>query len=255
MPRLIGSCFTSLILLMVAVGMVQAQEPMEDLRNYQLSSPRVKAAWHKYHDSLKDQFEGYGLNWPPTDILLRGFKNQNELELWARNSPTEPYTHLANYPICATAGKLGPKRKQGDRQIPEGFYFIEDFNPNSNYHLSMLVSYPNYADNLKTKEKPGGDIYIHGGCVTIGCLPMTDAGIERIYTVCLAARLAGQEHIPVHLYPTRLNKQGIRYLQTQYANSTSNQEFWASLRKQYEYFEQYHKTLPVMYAPDGTYAN
>ncbi len=245
--------------IMVVIGLcpyqVSAQSTDQAFKNAQMSSSRVADAWKKYDDSLSRLFSRKNVAYPCKDIYLRAFKSQNELELWARNSDATEYKLIKTYHICAISGSLGPKRIQGDRQVPEGFYFIEDFNPKSEYYLSLQVSYPNFADQASGKPNLGGDIYIHGGCVTIGCLPMTNEGIEEIYTLCLSARVNGEENIPVHIYPTRLNKNGITYLMKEYPNDVPRQQFWADLRNEYEYFEKTHKLLPVMYSPDGKYVN
>jgi len=151
---------------------------------------------------------------------------------------------------------LGPKRAEGDRQVPEGYYFIDDFNPKSDYYLSMLLNYPNFVDNIKGgKIRKGGDIYIHGGCVTVGCLPLTDDGVQWLYVLCLNARINGQENIPVHIFPTRLNKNGWSFLTREYVHYPESQEFWQSLKAGYDYFEKNHRLLPVMYSADGKYVN
>ncbi|WP_345077743.1 L,D-transpeptidase family protein [Nemorincola caseinilytica] len=226
-----------------------------DFKAGQLSADRVVKAWAKYNDPLRDLFTTHGLKWPATDIYLRAFKLQNELELWARDNATDEYRHVKTYRICAISGALGPKRKQGDRQVPEGYYFIDEFNPNSDYHLSLHLSYPNYSDLLQGKSNPGGDIYIHGGCLTVGCLPMEDEGIREIYTLCLNTRLNGQQYIPVHIYPTHMNKSGMSYLQKEVAGNVGKQQFWWNLKNGYEHFEKHHKLQPVMYTPDGNYLN
>ena len=232
-----------------------AQSDDQGFKNFQLSFGRVADAWKKYNDTLSREFRKKNVAYPPKDIYLRAFKSQNEMELWARGTESGEYKLIKTYRICAISGSLGPKRSQGDRQVPEGFYFIEDFNPKSDYFLSLLLNYPNYSDEAMGKEKLGGDIYIHGGCVTIGCMPMTNEGIEEIYTVCLNAKLNGQEYIPVHVYPTRLNKSGLGYLSREFPNDAAKQQFWGDMRSEYEYFEKTHKLLPVMYTPDGRYIN
>jgi murein L,D-transpeptidase YafK len=226
-----------------------------DFKNYQLSCYRVSEACKKYNDTLSKEFRKRNLVYPPKDIYLRAFKSQNEMELWARNNESSEYKLIKTYHICAISGALGPKRSQGDRQVPEGFYFIEEFNPKSDYYLAMLLNYPNYSDKLKGKGNLGGDIYIHGGCVTIGCMPMTDDGIKEIYTICLNAKMNGQEYIPVHIFPTRLTKNGMNYLKSEFPHDAERQQFWADLKAGYDYFEKYHKLLPVMYSTDGRYAN
>jgi murein L,D-transpeptidase YafK len=232
-----------------------AQNDDPNFKNFQFSFSRVTDAWKKYEDTLSREFRKKNIAWPTKDIYLRAFKSQNEMELWARSNDNSEYRLIKTYRICAISGALGPKRSQGDRQVPEGFYFIEDFNPKSDYYLSLLLNYPNFSDQALGKDKLGGDIYIHGGCVTIGCIPMTNEGIQEIYTVCLHAKLNGQDYIPVHIYPTRLNNKGIAYLAREYANDVPKMQFWAEMRPEYEYFEKNHKLLPVMYTPDGRYIN
>jgi murein L,D-transpeptidase YafK len=249
MPFYIVFCLAVLVTDLQCYSQTDAQ----NFREYQFSSERVREAMNKYNDTLKKEFKAKNINWPPSDVYIRAFKSQNEMELWARNNAASEYKKIKTYNVCAISGSLGPKRQQGDKQVPEGYYFIDDFNPKSEYHLSMLLSYPNYSDESRGNGNPGGDIYIHGGCLTVGCLPMNNNGIKEIYTACLQARLNGQEYIPVHIFPTRMNKNGINYLIKEYDGNLSKQQFWANLKKGYEYFEQYHKLLPVMYAPDGSY--
>ena len=238
----------------LSAGTSYGQTGTQSFKNAQFSSSRVADAWKKYNDTLANYFKRKNIAYPCKDIYLRAFKSQNELELWARNNTAGEYKLIKTYHICAVPGSLGPKRREGDRQMPEGFYFIDEFNAKSDYYLSLLLNYPNYSDQLISKQvKLGGDIYIHGGCVTVGCMPMTDEGIKEIYTVCLNAKLNGQENIPVHIYPTHLNKTGMTYLNKNYTGDADKQQFWGDMTGEYEYFEKYHKLLPVMYSPEGRY--
>lgn len=229
------------------------QDYVLNFRNTQLASKRVVDAIKKYDDSASREFKRKNSPYPPKDIFLRVFKLQNEMELWARNNENGEYTFIKLFRVCAISGALGPKRTQGDRQVPEGFYFIDDFNPLSDYYLSMQLNYPNYSDSMQGKGKLGGDIFIHGGCVTIGCLPMTDEGIKELYTICLNARLNGQEYIPVHVFPTRLTNSGMAYLKHEYPKDPARQQFWTEMKSSFDYFEKTHKLLPVMYGMDGKY--
>lgn len=238
------------------VGMTPAaaQDDVQTFRNFQLSFTRVSQAWMKYNDTLRRVFEAQKVSYPPRDIYIRTFKAQNEMELWARNDDTSKYALIKTYRICALSGILGPKRFEGDHQVPEGYYFIEDFNPKSDFHLSMLLNYPNYSDMvLGNREQPGGDIYIHGGCLTVGCMPMTDPVIQELYTVCLNAKLNGQTYIPVHIYPTRFDRRGLNFLGRQYATDSTKQQFWVNLKAGYDYFEKNRKLKPVMYSAQGKY--
>ncbi len=232
-----------------------AQTDDLSFKSAQYSSPRVAGAMARYHDTISTIFAKKNIDYRNCEIYIRAFKSQNDLELWARNIDNNEYKHIKTYRICALSGKLGPKRAQGDRQVPEGLYFIDEFNPKSDYYLSLLLNYPNYSDSANGGVKLGGDIYIHGGCVTIGCLPMTNDGIQELYAICLNARLSGEEYIPVHIYPTRLNRNGMNYLTREFPNDLPRQQLWAELKTNFDYFEKYHKLLPVMYTPEGRYTN
>lgn len=255
MNSIVSRCTLWVFALFTVHYSVHAQQNSNSFKDNQFLHERVRIAWKDYENILQKHFTTNKLQWPPRDIYLRAFKSQNELELWARNDSKEEYKKVKTYNICAMSGKLGPKRQQGDKQVPEGYYFIDEFNAQSEYYLSLLLNYPNFSDRIMGSTRTGGDIYIHGSCLTVGCLPMTDEGIKEIYTLCMNAKLNGQDYIPVHIFPTHMHSRGINYLMTSFPGNTAKQQFWATLKKGYDYFEQYHKLLPVMYAPDGTYVN
>jgi murein L,D-transpeptidase YafK len=144
------------------------------------------------------------------------------------------------YVICASSGDLGPKRREGDMQVPEGFYLVSVFNPWSNFHLSLKIDYPNASDRiLGDRLHPGGDIFIHGSCVTIGCIPLRDDPIEEIYLAAVDARASGQVRIPVHIFPGRM--QPLQPELERFAKSNTNlQAFWQNLQEGFTYFETKH---------------
>jgi murein L,D-transpeptidase YafK len=238
-----------------------AQKPKLDMKypdqafyNYQMSFDRVRTAYAKQEPAIKKMFTDKGIKYPCANIFYRCIKATNELELWARNSFQDSFVLIKNYKICALSGILGPKRYEGDKQVPEGFYFISEFKGNSNYHLAMLVNYPNYSDIIEgDKEHPGGDIYIHGACMTVGCLPMTDPIIEEIYVVSIIARTNGLLNIPVHIYPIRYNQKSLDYVGKEYKDETEKQKFWINIKRAYDYFETTHRILPVIYDEEGNY--
>lgn len=246
--------FVFSLLFGTTVLFAQTELNKNDFQTYQFSSPRVAKAYAQYNDQLKREFTAKGLNYESSDILIRVFKAHSEFEVWAKNKDVDTFTLFKRYNVCAQSGGLGPKRVEGDRQVPEGYYFISDFNPSSDFYLSLLVSYPNYSDLiLGNKTGPGGAIYIHGGCLTVGCMPMTDSGIQEIYTLCLNSRLHGQTNIPVQIFPVRFNRESIGFLTQQYGGDLSKQKFWMNLKSGYDYFERNKKILPVMYDPQGKY--
>lgn len=137
-------------------------------------------------DHLRPYFDEAGVEYPPRELTLIGLKEEKRLELWAR-SDFGPFRFIREYDIKAASGHRGPKLRQGDRQVPEGIYRIVHLNPNSNYHLSMKLDYPNefdrYYANLEGRTKPGNDIFIHGKAVSAGCLAMGDESIEELFVL------------------------------------------------------------------------
>jgi len=209
----------------------------------QLKYSRVKSAYEEKQERLEKLFKVQGLDLHQSNIFIRIFKSEGQLELWASANKTN-YKLINQYKICAFSGKLGPKRKRGDLQTPEGFYFINRFNPQSNYHLSLGLNYPNDADKLLgNKKNLGGDIFIHGDCVTIGCVPLTDELIEEVYISAVEAFDFGQTKIPVHIFPMKLNKEGLSFLKREYAHELQLIKFWNNLSTAFDYFEN-NKLIP-----------
>lgn len=230
----------------------QAQYSAEALpvRNVKLVSifDRVK-------DSIKKQFEAKGLSWPAKYMYIRSFKHEKQLEVWVKHEWSEAFKLFKSYKVCATSGSFGPKRKEGDKQIPEGFYYINEFRPNSTYHLALGLNYPNLSDEiLSDSKKPGGDIYIHGDCVTIGCLPLTDSLIEEVYYLSFLMKERGQDFIPVHVFPMRYDS---KKATAQFVQRTKNkpdvQAFSMNLRDAYEYFEDTRQLPVIMVNNQGGY--
>ncbi|MBW3553702.1 MAG: hypothetical protein KY466_09330 [Gemmatimonadetes bacterium] len=210
----------------------------------QLEFPRVRRAYESRAVRVAGLFEDRRVETP--EVFFRVFKREQVLEVWARNREAGSFQLLSTYPVCKLSGRLGPKRRQGDLQIPEGFYEIDLLNPTSQYHLSMRVDYPNAVDRARGgNERLGGDIYIHGGCATIGCVPVTDEWIEEIYLIAVSAREAGQQTIPVHIFPTRLDPAGLSWLGSTYGPQFVDYPFWQNLQEGYLAFET-TRTVPVV---------
>ena len=164
---------------------------------------RVAAARLRCGFKLRATFEKAGLRWPADEIFLRAMKRERQLELWARNGAGEAFRFVMCLPITAASGGPGPKRREGDRQVPEGFYEVDRFNPLSNFHLSLGLNYPNASDRLHADPvSPGFDIFIHGGDTSIGCLALGDDGIEVLYLAALDSRV---RPIRVQMFPARMD--------------------------------------------------
>jgi hypothetical protein len=177
------------------------------------------------------------------------------MEVWVKNDIKDPFQLFKTYKICALAGTLGPKRMAGDFQVPEGFYYINEFNPKSNYYLSLGLNYPNVSDRiLSDSVQPGGDIYIHGSCVTVGCIPITDGQIDELYILAAQAKSAGQDFIPVHIFPIRYNvKKSADYLAKLEKDDASLKQFALRLEDAFDYFEKYRQLPVIMTNERGDY--
>ncbi len=207
-------------------------------------APRVAVARKEKDASTKALFKRKNIVYPPEKIFIRIFKYEKILELWAAGKGGGKFTLVKTYKICRTSGTAGPKRREGDGQIPEGFYEIAGFNPYSLYYLSLKINYPNASDKiLGDKKNPGGDIFIHGNCGTIGCVPITDEQIKELYVIALDARSNGQKKIPVHIYPARMNDVNMNMLKKFSTANDTLWNFWINLKEGYDYFET-SRTLP-----------
>lgn len=166
-------------------------------------------------------------------VFIRAFKEERVLELFIENKTTGKFELFRTYPIAAASGVLGPKLVEGDRQVPEGFYFSRsgDMNPNSSFHLSFNVNYPNAYD--RAHERTGTFIMIHGSNVSIGCLAMTDEKIEEIYALCQAALDNGQPFFRVHIFPFRMTPERMAK-----SAGSPHLPFWENLKTGYDLFEE-----------------
>jgi hypothetical protein len=159
--------------------------------------------------SFARDFARAGVPYPPKQLALLVFKKEKRLLVWARSASTAPWKFIRHYPVLAASGHAGPKLRQGDSQVPEGVYRIEHLNPNSSYHLSMKVSYPNDLDRRMAardgRTRLGGDIFIHGNRVSIGCVAIGDPGIEELFTLVAET---GHPRVKVIIAPNDLRAGG-----------------------------------------------
>jgi murein L,D-transpeptidase YafK len=146
---------------------------------------------------LGAEFAKKGLSYPPPRVALLGLKHEKKLELWGGYG--KDWHHVKTYRVQAASGGAGPKLQEGDRQVPEGFYRIIDFNPNSNYHLSLKLNYPNAFDRelarREGRSRLGGNIFIHGKAKSIGCIAVGDQAIEELFVLTERVGLANTEVI------------------------------------------------------------
>jgi murein L,D-transpeptidase YafK len=213
---------------------------------------RVRTARAEKEESIRQLFRQKAVGYPPDGIILIAYKLDRILELWACGDG-DKYTLIRSYPICRLSGELGPKRCEGDMQIPEGFYKIVLFNPVSNYHLSMMINYPNKSDKILGCKRPGGLIFIHGNCVTIGCIPITDDMIKELYLICVDVKSGKGVEIPVYIFPTRLTDTKMKELETLHRDERNLIAFWRNIKTGYDLFEETGKPLSVKVDKAGSY--
>ncbi|MFN3199609.1 MAG: murein L,D-transpeptidase family protein [Bradymonadia bacterium] len=240
-------CFLAL----VASGISLWPQPAEagEYLKKQLRYPRVRAAEKRYVDDVKADFRKAGAQWPPAGVFLRAFKGEGLIELWAAPRRGRSWVKVRDFEICMASGVLGPKVQSGDMQVPEGFYHVDRFNPASRFHLSLGLNYPNAVDRTRSgRRPPGGDIFIHGDCVTIGCMPLEDGPMSYLYVAAVHSRDAGQRRLPVHVFPCRMDQplcKGLRSMAE--SEDDSLRAFWDTLEVGYAAFEA-SKVPPVVRA-------
>jgi len=133
---------------------------------------------------LKARFTRKGISYPPSRVALLAFKKEKKIQLWAKDD-THRWKMIHTYPLSAYSGRLGPKLREYDRQIPEGIYNLTSFNPYSSMHLSMMINYPNSFDRLQAskegRHKLGNNIFLHGKAFSVGCLAVGDTAIDELF--------------------------------------------------------------------------
>lgn len=162
---------------------------------------------------LEPHFKRAGIAYPPAGIALLAMKEERRLELWAGGGAADGpedrrrYRFVRAYDIKAASGGPGPKLREGDLQVPEGVYRITALHPNSAYHLSMKLNYPNAFDRRHARREgrgqPGSNIFIHGKALSVGCIAVGDRAVEELFT--LVARI-GAANVKVVIAPRDLRR-------------------------------------------------
>lgn len=224
-----------------------------DFLSGQKKYERVKIAYKENGVIVTAKLRNENIRLDELNVLLVAYKDEHQLDLYAKNKNDHSYKKILTYDICARSGQLGPKRKQGDNQVPEGFYHINRFNPSSFFYLSLGLNYPNQADHKKSKAKNlGGDIFIHGDCVTIGCLPMNEK-IKEIYIYAIQARSNGQLKIPVYIFPFKMDDENMQKHNKIYKNNKDLLAFWSNLKIGYDKFNKDKSELNMTIDNSGNY--
>jgi murein L,D-transpeptidase YafK len=225
-----------------------------DFLSEQKKYERVKIAYKESGNLVTAELKKQNIQQDKLNILLMAYKEEQLLDIYAKNKSDNTYKKILSYTICARSGELGPKRKQGDNQVPEGFYHIDRYNPASFFYLSLGINYPNQSDRKKSNAKNlGGDIFIHGECVTIGCLPMTNDMIKEIYIYAIQARENGQLKIPVYIFPYIMNAENMKRYKNIHKNNKELIHFWSNLKTGYDTFNTTMSELNVSVDGNGNY--
>lgn len=222
------------------------ETPVSTFRKDQIRFERVRDAYEAKEVYIKKLLTSKGFNSFDYDLFLRAFKKEEILEVWIKKERDLTYQLLTTYDFCENSGQLGPKRMEGDRQIPEGVYRISHFNPKSNFLLSLKVNYPNDSDKvLSDPTSPGSDIYVHGGCQTTGCIPLTNDKIQELYLLAIEAKEEGKI-IPIHIFPTKNFENILK-------EDSEHFLFWKNLKIIYDDFEAYKRLLFIEVNTTGKY--
>ncbi|MDR1461392.1 MAG: L,D-transpeptidase family protein [Campylobacteraceae bacterium] len=241
-----------IILSLLLLGFVMAAQNsfLDEQKKYK----RVRDALEEKNELILKSLSDTYLNIEKLNILFIAYKDEAILELYAKDKDNSSYKLLKRYDIVSNSGTLGPKSAQGDRQVPEGFYHINRFNPFSNFYLSLGINYPNAADKLRSDAKNlGGDIFIHGSFVTIGCLPMSDDKIKEIYLYAVFAKNNNQTNIPIYIFPFKMTEKNISKFSQKYNNDKKLLAFWQNLKEGHDKFSNTKEGLKFTTKKDGLY--
>lgn len=199
----------------------------------------VKRYGLRVEPQLISFFNKAHVSYPPKEIALLAFKSERKVELWAKNSK-QKWTHIHDYPLTGFSGRLGPKLRENDRQIPEGVYKLVNFNPFSSMHLSMMINYPNSFDKEKGyqdgRKNLGNNIFIHGKDLSVGCLAIGDLAIDQLF---ILARRVGLNQIKVIIAPNDLRNNQKPTTST-FAQPTWLPELYKQINESLKPFKTHH---------------
>lgn len=229
-------------------------ENSPSFKEKQMNFTRVREAYAEKEKTVAKTLIANSLSRDSLQIYMRAFKTEKIIELWAKNISDKQFKLIKEFPICEISGDIGPKRRVGDLQVPEGFYHISDLNPFSKYHLSMQINYPNASDSIRgVKGRLGNLIFIHGACESSGCIAITDDKIKELYLYYVEACNSGQQKVDITIFPAKLNEKNYTKLISAYGKSKDKASLWTDLKKCYDSFEQNKVPPKVNFLSDGSH--
>ncbi len=212
-------------------------------------SEKASRVASRHNERLDAELKSFGLNLGQP-IYLRIFKEEKECEMWMKPRHRREYALFKVYTICASSGKIGPKKREGDLQVPEGFYFVTPnrMMPDHRYHMAFDLGYPNLYD--QHHQRTGSHVRMHGGCSSISSLAMGDEDMEEIYTIAAAAMDNGQRFFRVHSFPFRMED---KRMDSRVAGYPGYRTFWGNLKLGYDFFGVMKYPPNVTVSSNGEY--
>jgi len=215
---------------------------------------RVREAYADKEKTVLKNLDKHSISRDSLRIYLRAFKAEKIIELWAKNASDSVFVPVREFPICDISGYAGPKRRYRDLQVPEGFYHISGLNPYSKYYLSMQINYPNASDSIRgVHGHLGNYIFIHGQCVSSGCIAITNDRIKELFVYCIEAYNSGQKEINLTIFPAKLDNSIYSGLTSRYITDNDKISLWADLKKSYDLFNKTKVPPTVKFLNDGTH--
>jgi murein L,D-transpeptidase YafK len=243
-----------LLIILFSLFFLSSGMTSQPFREKQMNFTRVREAYASKERIVTKTLAGYSISRDSLRIHLRAFKTEKIIELWAKNSSDSAFVQIREFSICELSGSVGPKRRYRDLQVPEGFYHISELNPYSKYYLSMEINYPNASDSIRgVHGHLGNQIFIHGACISSGCLAITDDKIKELFVYCIEAYNSGQKEIDLTIFPARLNDANYSRLISYYARSKDKITLWADLKKSFDLFNKTRLQPTVKFLPDGNH--
>ena len=215
---------------------------------------RVREAYADKEKIVIKTLAAHSISRDSLRIYLRVFKTEKKIELWAKNISDSAFVLVKEFTICDISGYVGPKRRSHDLQVPEGFYHITNLNPYSKYYLSMQINYPNASDSIRGVHGHLGNlIFIHGECMSSGCIAITNDKIKELYVYCIEAYNSGQEEIDLSIFPAQLTDKIYSGLTSRFMKDKDKISLWADLKKSYDLFDRSKVPPTVKFLPNGTH--
>ncbi len=243
-----------LLILLFSFILLNSVMSSPSFRERQLNFTRVREAYNYKEKIVNKTLADHAISHDSLRIYLRAFKSEKIIELWAKNIADTVFIPVKEFTICDISGFEGPKRRYRDLQVPEGFYHISELNPYSKYYLSMGINYPNGSDSIRgVRGHLGNQIYIHGSCISSGCLAMTDDRIRELFVYCIEAYNSGQQVIDMTIFPARLTDKNYSGLISDYKKDKDKLSLWGDLKNSYDLFNRTKVQPKVKFLPDGTH--